>query len=126
MKDFFFDYIYYRFQKFYRRWDGENGITSVIGVSMIQAVVFFDVFLFILKLFYTRSETQEYSKVFGYSGVMILILLIIFNHYRFKDRYDSFEEKWKNEPLKFKVLKGIAVIFSILAPWIIIILIGSQ
>lgn len=126
MKRFFFNYIYFRLQRFYKKWDGENGITAVIGVSMIQAVTLIDLCLIALKQYYSRSETKEYSKLFGYAGVTFLIVLITFNHFKFKDSFEVFQIFWKDETLQRQRIKGLAVLISLILPWVILIILGTK
>jgi hypothetical protein len=123
---FFFNYVYFRLQEFYKKWDGENGITAIIGVSMIQAVTLIDLCLIVLKQYYSRSETKEYSKIFGYTGVIFLIVLIIFNHFKFKDSFEKFQIIWKDETLQRRRVKGLAVFISLILPWVLLIFIGTK
>jgi hypothetical protein len=123
---FFFNYVYFRLQGFYKKWDGENGITAVIGVSMIQAVTLIDLCLIVLKQYYSRSETKEYSKIFGYTGVIFLTVLIIFNHFKFKDSFEKFQIIWKDETLQRRRVKGLAVFISLILPWVLLIFIGTK
>src|SRR5690349_5999500 len=97
--DFFFDYIYYRMNKFYFKWDGRNGITSVIGISMIQCFVLFDLLFFIERIFYTRQQIADSNtaKIGSYIVVACLIGLIIYNYFKYYGKYNLLKSRWKNE-----------------------------
>lgn len=54
-----FDYIYYRLNKFYYKWDGENGTTSVIGLSMFQSMLIGNTITILLKIFLTKENLKS-------------------------------------------------------------------
>ena len=125
MKDFFFDYIYYRLYKFYYKWDGEHGITAVMGVSMIQALIIGSIIVGCARLFFSNSELIQQTKVLGYSGVIILFLIIWYNYKKYKGKYLEFTRRWNGEPKKRRLFKGILVIFFLVLSWLPLILMGT-
>ena len=122
--NFFFDYIYYRITKAYFKWDGRESITAIIAISMIQVLLIVDIAAIIIRTIYTRTETIPYAKTIGYSAVIVLISLIIFNRIKYHKRYNEFRKYWQSEPKKQYILKTIYVFLSIVLPWIPLILIG--
>jgi len=122
-KRFFFDYIYYRITKFYFKWDGRNGITSIIGISMIQILIIIDVFTVIIRIFYERGDFQHIGFV-KYLIVFLFGILSFYNYRKYHNKYHSLKAYWKDEPEKVKLIKGILVIVSLIAPWIPLIFIG--
>lgn len=124
-ENFYFDYIYYKLQKFYKKWDGENSITPIIGISMIQTLSIVDFFLIFLKSIFSKNEIADFSKILGYSSVGLLIGLMIFNHYKYKNKYSSFEKKWGAESKSLQLIKSVVVIFSLVFPWLVLYIISK-
>lgn len=127
MKNFFFDYIYYRLNKFYFKWDGENGITSVIGVSMIQCLLVFDVFLIVERLVYSKSQiaAKGDAKIIAYAAVILFIGLAIYNGFKYKHKYSEFCRQWEEESKELKIIKGLLVLLILALPWTIIFLLAE-
>jgi hypothetical protein len=124
MKDFSFDYIYYRLVSFYFKWDGRNGITAVIGVSMIQVLTVIDIVLFFTRLNFSRSELAPYSKTIGYAGLGITFLVIVINYFRYRNKYNSFKKKWKHESKSERRRKGVLVIICLVLPLLLLVIMG--
>lgn len=127
MKNFFFDYIYYRLNKFYFKWDGENGITSVIGVSMIQCLFVFDIFLIIERVIYTKSAVAAKgdAKIVAYLAAGLFLALTIYNIFKYKNKYAEFCNLWDNESHRLRLLKGLFVILALALPWTVIFLLAE-
>lgn len=124
MKDFSFDYIYYRLVSFYFKWDGRNGITAVIGISMIQVLTAVDILLFFARLFFSRSEIAPYSRTLGYIAVTILFLVIAANYFKYRNKYNSFKKQWIHETKSQRAKKGVLVVFCLITPIIPLIIMG--
>ena len=121
---FFFDYIYYRMTKFYFKGDGNSGGTAIIGICMIQLLVLIDFILILSRIFFARSEIRNYIGITKWIIAAIFILLFFYNSRKHNRNYDKYKKYWESETRKQKIFKGILVIFSLLFPWIIIIVIG--
>lgn len=121
---FFFDYIYYRVNAFYFKWDGRNGITSVISVSMIQFLILFNLSSSIIRFFYTRKQTAPFSKSIGYVGVAIFIVLMLINYLKYYNSYNRFKTYWKNELPEVRKKKGWMVLAVMILPWVYLIIMG--
>lgn len=126
MKNFFFDYIYYRVNQFYFKWDGRNGITSVIAVSLIQCLSIANLFLIPERLLYTRQQISSdgNSKKIAYAAACVLLLLIAYNYYKYENKFNYFKRIWKDEPLKMRRIKGWLVLFCLVFPFIPLIILG--
>lgn len=126
LKGFSFDYIYYRLNRFYFRWDGRNGITAVIGVSMIQCLIIFDLILLIQRIFYSRVLIVSFgsSKAMPYLAVALMLILMLVNYFKYLDKYNKFRSRWKNESRNDQISRGILVIICLVAPWVPLILLG--
>ena len=124
MKEFFFDYIYYRLYKFYYKWDGRNGITAVMGVSMIQVLIVISILIGFAKIIFSDLEVIQYSKVLGYSGVIMLFIIIWYNYKKYQSKFIDFQNRWKDEPIRVRFYKGMLVIFCLVFSWLPLILMG--
>lgn len=124
MKDFFFDYIYYRINKVYYKWDGENGITALIGVSMIQCLGLFDIFLIGERFFYNKVQVAAKgdSKLIAYIAVTFFLTLLIYNGFKYKNKYKEFENRWIEETQSVRNKKGVFVLVILMVPWVVIFL----
>jgi hypothetical protein len=126
MKDFFFGYFYYRITQAYFRWDKRNSITAAIGITMIQSLLSFDIIILVwIRIAGRKSSGPLYPLWVNYSWVGVSILLIIYNHNKYFNKYSHYKMKWKDETKRQRVLKGILVLFFMILPWAIPIL-GSH
>ena len=116
-----FDYIYYRLNKFYYKWDGENGTTSVIGLSMFQSMLIGNTITILLKLFLTKEDLKSNSKALVFLVITIFVALEIYNYFKYKNKYQVLKEYWKDETKKQRIERGIWVIVALLIPWVMII-----
>jgi hypothetical protein len=126
MRDFFFSYFYYRITQAYFRWDKRNSITAAIGIAMIQSMLPFDLLILVLiKSNGKKTSGPLYPLWVNYSWVVVSILLVVYNHYKYFNKYSQYKMKWKDEPRQQRVLKGALVLFFMILPWAIILL-GSH
>src|SRR5690554_5218740 len=72
-----FDYIYYRLNKFYYKWDGENGTTSAIGISMFQSMLIGNVITLLLKIILTMEQLKTNSRTLIFFIIIIFITLVM-------------------------------------------------
>lgn len=121
---FFFDYIYYRITKAYFKLDGREGITAIIAISLIQALLIADIAALAIRMVYNRPSTAPYAKVAGYISVLILIALIVLNRFKYKQKYNKLRSHWKNETKAKRIFKGLLVILSLILPWIPLFVVG--
>lgn len=120
-----FEYTYYRVTRAYYKWDINKGITAIFAIAMFQTLIISDFLIFILKLFYNRSETMSYSKQFALAGCSLFIILSVLNHLRFKDKYEELKLRWENENTTQRRIRGILLIIMLVIPWSILILLGQ-
>lgn len=121
---FYFDYVYYRMTKAYYKWDGNGAITSLIGIAMIQTLTILSPIFFVLRLFFERVELRAYNKHMKYALSVVFIGFLIYDNYKYKDKYEVYREIWKDEPKKTRIYKGILVIFSLILCWAPLALMG--
>lgn len=118
-----FDYIYFRIKKkFYRR--DNNGIFAAMLLSMIQSVLLLEFLVVISKFFISRDLTSTYAKQIGIIGAVVCLGHFYHTYNRYYTKYWKLWDLWKNESPSVKVMKGWIVFMLILAPLIIMILIG--
>ena len=96
----------------------------MIIVASIQTLPLFDIFILISKFFFTRADTAPYAKMIGQIlGVAtIVVAVIVFKRYRTK--YWTLWEHWKNETSGERLLRGWLVFLATLLPFVVLILIG--
>lgn len=119
-----FDYIYYRLNKFYYKWDGENGSTSIVGLSMIQAMLIGNLCLIFLRCIFTKSEVQNYKQIIISGVFVLLVFFVILNSIIYKNKYAHLKAYWEDEPIQQKRVRGFLVILALALPWFVLSLIG--
>ncbi|WP_113662737.1 hypothetical protein [Pedobacter nanyangensis] len=117
-----FDYIYYRINKAYFKWDGRNGITSIIGLSMIQSMLIADCFAIIIKQIFDRDQLIPFAKTIAAGWTIIFFIFLVWNFFRYKDKYNFLKNKWKTETKTIRIIRGWAVFGSLVLPWLILFL----
>jgi len=116
-----FEYIYYRLNKFYYKWDGPNGSTSAIGISMVQMVMIINITIIPLRFYLGQSDLSNFLKKIDELIIVILACLVFVNIRIYKDKYNTFTTRWQNETPKQKRTRGFLVVMALLTPWIIFI-----
>ena len=117
-----FDYVYYRLNKFYYKWDGENGTTSSIGVSMLQSLLIVNTVIVILKICISKQQLQHNGENLKFGYILLFIILNIYNFkFRYNNKYALFKEYWKDETKKQKIQRGFMVVLALVLPWLFII-----
>jgi hypothetical protein len=117
-----FDYVYYRINKAYFKWDGRNGATSIITVSMVQSMVLGDIIALTLKEILTKEELNSKAKLIAYTWAVIFIVLLVLNLFKYKNRYNALKRKWKDESELIRTVRGFGVFFIVLFPWLVLYL----
>lgn len=117
-KKFFFEYIYYRLTKAYLRWDGKDGSTAIVGITMIQLLLLTDFLSVTLRLFFSRNDLSKYPNTGKLIILAVFILLALYNLKRYNNKYEELESCWKSENRKKRIYKGILVILSLTIPWV--------
>ena len=121
---FFFDYIYYRLNKFYFKWDGRSGITSIIGLTMIQVLILAGIVGFIMRKLYDRNQTTHYVETGKWIMLIVYVMLMLYNFKLYANKYNKLRFYWKDETKNTRILKGTLVILSLVVPWVVVIMIG--
>lgn len=117
-----FDYVYYRLNKFYYKWDGENGTTSSIGVSMLQSLLIINTIIVILKICISKQQLQHNGENLKFGYILLFIILNFYNYkFRYHNKYMQLQEYWKNETKEQRIKRGVCVIMALLIPWVMII-----
>jgi hypothetical protein len=120
----FFEYLYYRITKAYYKWDGDEGITAIIAISMLQTLLIGDFIIFIIRLFLDRGETLEYAKIASGIGVGVFLILGFVNFLKYRKKFDEYQLKWGNENKIKKRIRGVLIVVSLIIPWLILVYFG--
>lgn len=119
-----FDYIYYRLNKVYYKWDGENGSTAAIGVSMVQSMILGDFILLLIKVIFTKEQIMIFSEKFVFFIGFTFICFVVYNYFfRYRNKLSYQNSCWTNETTKQREIRGILVVVSLIIPWILLIFI---
>lgn len=117
---FYFDYIYYRLAKYYFDSDGKTGVKAICSIVLVQVVVLLDIYATLTRLVWHYKPPVHSVIKPWIICIVLVVLLTVMNYYRHRDRYDAYDEKWKNEPQKTMVTKGSIMVFSMIVPVIVI------
>lgn len=116
---FYFDYIYYRMYQAFFKWDGKSGSRALIGVAMIQTLLVSEIITVILRMFFLRIQLKPYFKEIALIYVVIGIVFLILNMKKYAGKYSDYQDHWKNEPEHRRTFRGILVVLSLIAPWVL-------
>lgn len=109
----FFDYIYYRLAKLYFKTDDKNSIAPIALITLTQIFICIDLF----SLFFSGILSKAFNKpTLGLSKFLYVIMafiLLIYNYRRYKDKFNSFNERWNEESKRLKIIKGIMILMFI-------------
>ena len=122
-----FDYMFYRIAKFYYKKDGVDAICTLFIVSVIQGLLFGAIVFSVLRALYGLLETAKYTQLAGKIGIVVGILLLVFNFLRYKGKYWRFAERWKDTKTeKQRRIRGILVVVAILFPFLLLFWMGTS
>lgn len=121
----FFDYTFYRLAKKYFKTDGNSYFTALLTVSLIQFLYLLAVFAVVNKfllgdLAYITKNRLINLLIF----CMVFLPFYLFNKRKYKRKYFTFRERWKNETKKIKIRNGILMILFIISPLVSLFLIA--
>ena len=114
-----FDYIYYRFTEFYKKWDGEDAITAVMAVSLIISMTIMDLFMFIYYVFFFEKYKFLLKKEGSIIVVVLMLIIILLCYKYYKGRYKEIKKKWINETKKQRIIRGFLVLIAFFLPIIL-------
>jgi hypothetical protein len=102
------DYIFYRVFKFYQKWDNTPQIYASGVLTVMEFFVLLSGLAF-LRLFIEFPIPQKYLVI------PIIVLLIGINWWKYERNLDfkRFEERWGNEDLNKRKLRGWIITISL-------------
>jgi hypothetical protein len=113
----YFDYMFYRVAKAYKRWDGDNNTTAKNVIGFAQGMIVCDLLLFPLIFFYGRDQLPFSGSIKIIAGVILLGSMFLSSRH-YKNRYPALDEKWGNEESGHGFYKGLFVIIGLSLPLI--------
>ena len=116
--NFFFEYIWYRVSRVYRKED-KIGITGSGFLAFAQSLAIMILIMRLLKGTLEQDFVSANAKELGYASLLLIFLMIFVNHTLYSKKYDFFDQIYKAESKAKSILKGILVIFSLMFPFII-------
>lgn len=78
----------------------------------------------IIRIFYDRIETAPYAKVFTNISVLIGIGLMIYNYRKYMNKHEEFTNRWKNEGVDDRTIKGYLIALVIILSFAPLLIIG--
>ena len=117
-----FDYIYYRLNRFYLKRDNDSTFTAAMGVSMIQSMIILLIGMVFTRLLSTRTKFLEFGTPLTIIFSILFILLLIINMNRYRDKYSLFANRWSNEDIFTRQIRGLLVVVALLFPVILMVL----
>lgn len=122
-----FDYIFYRVAKFFYKKDGIDAFRAVCTVSMIQGITLGAIIFSIMRLVDEFPNIIIHLKGSGQIGIVVGIIFLARNYFRYKGKYWHFAERWKNtESAQQRKLRGVLVVIAILIPIFLVFWMGTS
>lgn len=115
-----YSYMYYRLATWYFRYEKKSNFSSGAAalVSLSQMLILLDFGGTIFLLNFTRSERlMLFNKYLPYYIIFLLIVYFV-NGYIFRNKYDVYNQKWKNESENERTIHGIIIALFIIIPLI--------
>jgi hypothetical protein len=117
-----YSYMYYRLASWYFKIEGKGkisyGATAIVTLS--QVLILTDVIGFVILDRFPQAERSVIIHKF-YPFYLVFILIVAFiNDKVYKNKFEIFHERWKNETGKPKNMGNIVIILLILLPLILI------
>lgn len=122
-----FDYIFYRVAKFFYQKDGIDAFKAICTVSLIQILLLGNITYLFLRIIFGISETSKHQNIGTLIGLIFGIVLLVYNYFRYKNRYWILAKNWNNSetPTKRKI-RGFLVLLAILIPIIALFWMGTS
>ena len=113
-----FDYIYYRSSLTYRFFKDDGNLSPTLVVVVIKGIFAIDIGVLALKIFTNQEFINRTSSATNSVTAVVGLLILLLDYNRYKDKFDVFHEKWKDESRNQRILKGFLVFFTFMAPWV--------
>ena len=114
-----YDYMFYRISKWYRNRTSKDKLDSEnahIAVSISQGFLITDVMGMVLLVKYSKDIRVEImDKLFPFY-IILIILIIFFNYWRYRNKFDELHEKFKDENKTTYRFKTIIIILLFILP----------
>jgi hypothetical protein len=95
LKNFFFDYVYYRLFSLNSNKGEYQGVPPSVVVSLIQVMILFDLEIILFEFVFDHSILSPYSKQIANGAVILFVILVIVNFIKYKAKNEVFESRWK-------------------------------
>ena len=117
LKGFFFGYIYYRLFHLNSNKGDYQGVPAAVTISLIEMLLLLDTQIILNELFFEHLSFGADAKIIAYGGVIIYLILTVFNYQRYSKRLDEFNENWGKDNLVTRRIKGFLILLSIILPF---------
>ena len=107
----FFEYFFYKIAKLNIKFTKPD--KTIASVSGVQFLIILNIFIFFYSLLSPHtSRGLNYIEIIFI--VALLFLIIYINISKYEGRYEEFDNRWRNESAKRKVIGYIIVILLII------------
>lgn len=121
-----FDYIFYKVAKFFYKRDGIEASRAQAVVTVLQGFILIDLTGLILQPTVGLENLSEYLKYSTHIAVALSVVLFTFNHYRYKNKYWRFADRWRNkETTGQKVIRGFLAFKAVIVLVLIFLYLGT-
>ncbi|WP_345225764.1 hypothetical protein [Hymenobacter koreensis] len=118
-----FDYFFYRVAKTYYKNDGVGAATAVVGLSALQFLLITILGLSWIGFVLGGLASPNHSKTWGNAAIVVCTLLLVYNSFRYYNKYPLLAKRWEQESKKQKRVRGILIILAIPLVFAIMVLI---
>jgi len=118
------DYMFYRIAKAYYKWDSQEAITAIFTISIFYCFLICFPAVLITRYYFGRSFLTENANIAKPILIIVALFFLLLNFFRYRGKFDILSDKYKNETVRKRTLKGILVLLALLVP-IIVFILGS-
>ncbi|MEP7264581.1 MAG: hypothetical protein ABI772_08785 [Bacteroidota bacterium] len=117
-----FEYIYYNLYVFYSKKErGDRG--PLLVICFIQLFIFLSFIFLPVGLFLGKDVIKENDYWLKPSYFILMIVIILFNNFYFKHKFEMLKERYKGEPERIRKRNTLFIYLSLLG--LLIIFFGS-
>ena len=117
------DYIFYLTAKAYYRWDKKDAVTAVFVIAIFLCSLIILPAILFTRIYFGKSFLIENESTAKSISIIIALIILIISFFRYRKRFDILNEKYKNENIRSKKIRGVLVICILLLPWLIFFII---
>lgn len=117
-----YSYMYYRLAAWYFKFEKKGKISygASILVSLSQVLILTDIFGLLLLKIYEESDRQVLMYRFKPYYIVSILIIAFANDFRYRNKYDIYQEKWESQSKKEKNIYGIVILILLVFPLVFV------